>query len=440
MNFKPLKIKFVFFIIFFFLNIIYAQEWQLIGLENEEIDCIEIDHSNPDIIYVGSRSSFSDGTAGKLFKSVDGGTSWDTLLFGTTVRDIDIHPIDPNILYATLGLNYLTKAGILKSTDGGKAWAKADSGIWIDYGTGPGQLIIDPSNPEKLYVGTSGLFGGAFYISINSGIFWKFINIDSLNGVRAFAVDPVNPLNIYIGDSATGQLFKSIDGGYHWNIAPEQPELAADVLTVSPDTPNIIYAGTLGFGFSTSEDFGETWSIKTTGLPPQCNTTDIALVLHKIFISATPDGGSTYHVYESQKDTIEWKDFGDKTFSNMIRAVTFSTENNALYLGTLGLYKTKLTTNIYHDQNTFGPAKELNIYPNPFNLNTTIEYSLKTQSNVKLELYDISGRKIRTMVNQKQNPGNYRIFFEAKGLSTGLYICYLKTEQYIISRKILLSK
>lgn len=439
MCYKSLTIKFVSLIIFFFLQFIYAQEWQLIGLENEEIDCIEIDHSNPDIIYVGSRSSFSDGTAGKLFKSVDGGTSWDTLLFGTTVRDIDIHPINPNILYATLGLNYLTKAGILKSIDGGETWTKADSGIWITYEVGPSILIIDPANLEKLYAGTRGMSAGGFYISANSGKYWQRIGIDSLNGVRSLAIDPVNTQNLYIGDSFFGCIFKSNNGGYDWYTTTGKPEIGANVLKVKTKYPNTLYAGTPSSGFSISKDFGETWTNRNSGLPSGCYTTDITQSENEIFITVDSDSGNL--VYKSHKDTLKWIKFGNITFDQEIRAVTFSTENNTLYLGTLGFYKTNLTTDILFDQdNAFEPSEGLNIYPNPFNLSTYIEYSIKTQSMVKLVIFDLLGRKINTLVNKEQIPGNYSVLFEGKGLSTGLYICYLKTETYIKSRKILFSK
>lgn len=112
----------IFMILFVLLNsqFISSQsfgDWQFLGLENENITAIAGDWSNPDIIYAGSSSNFSTGTAGGIFKSTNAGADWDTLIRGVTVRDIDIHPKNPEIIYAALGLNVLTQPGIIKTTD-----------------------------------------------------------------------------------------------------------------------------------------------------------------------------------------------------------------------------------------------------------------------------------------------------------------------------------
>jgi hypothetical protein len=66
-------------------------------------------------------------------------------------------------------------------------------------------------------------------------------------------------------------------------------------------------------------------------------------------------------------------------------------------------------------------------YPNPFNPTTKIEYSLSEQSLVQLKVYDILGNEVATLVNEEQSVGTYRVDFNAKGLTSGLYIARLKT-------------
>jgi hypothetical protein len=61
-------------------------------------------------------------------------------------------------------------------------------------------------------------------------------------------------------------------------------------------------------------------------------------------------------------------------------------------------------------------------YPNPFNPGTTIEYSLPRASDVKLIIYDIIGREIQTLVNERQSAGQYRVSFDASNLSSGIYL------------------
>jgi len=65
-------------------------------------------------------------------------------------------------------------------------------------------------------------------------------------------------------------------------------------------------------------------------------------------------------------------------------------------------------------------------YPNPFNPSTTIQYSLKEQAPVKLAVYDINGREIALLVNEFQNPGDYRVVFKARNLASGVYFYQLQ--------------
>ncbi len=69
------------------------------------------------------------------------------------------------------------------------------------------------------------------------------------------------------------------------------------------------------------------------------------------------------------------------------------------------------------------------IYPNPFSHKTTIEYSLYNQDLVLLEIFDIKGQKITTLVNEKQHAGKYQIEFDASELPAGIYFFSLKTSQ-----------
>ena len=77
-------------------------------------------------------------------------------------------------------------------------------------------------------------------------------------------------------------------------------------------------------------------------------------------------------------------------------------------------------------------------YPNPFNPITTIKYDLPNTSDVSLIIYDILGRKVKELVNTKQQAGRYEIQFNASSLSSGVYIYQLIAEKYMSSRKMIL--
>ena len=79
-------------------------------------------------------------------------------------------------------------------------------------------------------------------------------------------------------------------------------------------------------------------------------------------------------------------------------------------------------------------------FPNPFNPITTIKYDLPNAGEVSLIIYDILGRRVKQLVNDKQQPGRYEIKFDASNLASGVYIYQLITDKYINAKKMILLK
>ncbi len=86
-------------------------------------------------------------------------------------------------------------------------------------------------------------------------------------------------------------------------------------------------------------------------------------------------------------------------------------------------------------------ALELNQnYPNPFNPSTNISFNLPMSSKVELKVYDLLGREVRVLVNEKLSSGGYQYTFDASSLSSGVYFYQLKTEAGVLSKKMTLIK
>ena len=79
-------------------------------------------------------------------------------------------------------------------------------------------------------------------------------------------------------------------------------------------------------------------------------------------------------------------------------------------------------------------------YPNPFNPTTNISYSLGRTSEVKLEIFNVLGQKVQTLVDERKNPGTYRITFDARNLSSGMYFYKLSTSGFTQTKKMVLIK
>jgi len=79
-------------------------------------------------------------------------------------------------------------------------------------------------------------------------------------------------------------------------------------------------------------------------------------------------------------------------------------------------------------------------YPNPFNPSTTIKYELPSSSEVRLSVYDMLGREISVLVNEKKGVGVHEVKFDAAGLSSGVYFYRLQAADLVQSKKLLLMK
>ncbi|MCO6473705.1 MAG: CotH kinase family protein [Melioribacteraceae bacterium] len=79
-------------------------------------------------------------------------------------------------------------------------------------------------------------------------------------------------------------------------------------------------------------------------------------------------------------------------------------------------------------------------YPNPFNPSTVISYQLSANSKVSLKIYDVLGRQVAVLVNEYQPPGNYKVEFNAKGLSSGIYYYRIESGAFRDTKKMILMK
>ncbi|RPI18067.1 MAG: T9SS C-terminal target domain-containing protein [Ignavibacteriae bacterium] len=79
-------------------------------------------------------------------------------------------------------------------------------------------------------------------------------------------------------------------------------------------------------------------------------------------------------------------------------------------------------------------------YPNPFNPITSIEYSILKAGNAKILIFDITGKLISTLIDEKHNPGNYKVDFDGSNISSGIYIYKLETEEFTAVKKMILMK
>ena len=163
-----------------------------------------VDPSNSATLYAGlddtPQYSYIAGRPGRawggVFKSTDGGTTWDTAgLSGAAVNLLVVDPAHPNVVYAATEGNYGTPRGFrgfFKSADAGATWTAINNGLanLLQLRSTVTALLIDPSNSNVLYAATSGT--GVFK-SADGGASWSAFNDGLTNlDVRGLALAPVS--------------------------------------------------------------------------------------------------------------------------------------------------------------------------------------------------------------------------------------------------------
>jgi len=203
------------------------------------IGAVEVAPSDHNIIYVGTGSASPRGnvSTGKgLYKSQDGGNTWQPAGLEKTgqIGKIQIHPKDPDLLYvAALGNVFgpTPERGVFRSEDGGESWEKI---LFINDSTGIVDMVMDPNNPRVLYAGAwqterkpwtiiDGGKGGGVYKSTDGGDSWERLEGGLPSGVVGrvgIAVSPLNSKRVWVIQEALeedkGGLFMSEDGGKSW--------------------------------------------------------------------------------------------------------------------------------------------------------------------------------------------------------------------------------
>ncbi len=250
------------------------------------IGAVAINQDNPDIIWVGTgegnvRNSTSIG--GGMFKSIDGGKTWDRagLENSERINRIALHPLNPDIAYAAaLGTLWGENEdrGIYKTTDGGQNWIRI---LYVDQRTGGTDIKLDPFNPDKLYASMwqhrrwpyffkSGGSGSGMYISWDGGKQWKRkTEEDGLPsgdlGRITFAPSPAERGKVYaLVEAEKSALLSSGDGGETWEKINEDHDIAQrpfyyTEVVADPENPDRVY--NIFTRLSVSIDGGKTFQL-----------------------------------------------------------------------------------------------------------------------------------------------------------------------------------
>ncbi|MGD1958890.1 MAG: WD40/YVTN/BNR-like repeat-containing protein [Fulvivirga sp.] len=283
--------------------------WQSIeGFEkSERISAIEINPSNSNEVYVAVLGAlWGDSDVRGVYKTTDGGTKWENILYidnKTGCSDIIMDPSDPNILYASMwefrrtGWSFNSggkNSALYKSTDGGKSWNKIHNGF-PEGKLGRIAVAVAPSNSKIMYavIESEKDEDKGLYRSDDAGANWIHLNNDFGLVVRPFyfsriVVDPRDP-DVVVKGGLFGSL--SRDGGKTFkNLGNMHPDIH-DVLFDVKDSDRM-YSATDG-GVYRSWDGGTTFEI-------------VANIPVSQFYHISIDDNEPYRIYGGLQDNGSW--------------------------------------------------------------------------------------------------------------------------------------
>jgi photosystem II stability/assembly factor-like uncharacterized protein len=252
------------------------------------VGALAVAPSDSRVIYVGTghpEPRYDIGGGSGVYRSSDAGRTWASLGLAAT-RHIGAIAVDRRdadvVLVAALGHVFgpSTERGVYRSTDGGKTWERT---LYVDDSTGAVELAVDPENPDLVYAATWTVRvwpwlsyftpvegeGSAIWRSTDGGRTWQRLGGEGWPagkigriGLAVTRAGGQSRLYASVARSAGGGLYRSDDGGAHWNRVHDAHWLTSwymSRLTVKPGDPDTLY--TAGQSIHESRDGGHSFSI-----------------------------------------------------------------------------------------------------------------------------------------------------------------------------------
>jgi photosystem II stability/assembly factor-like uncharacterized protein len=371
------------------------------------------------LCFVDSLTGWAAGEAGTIIRTTDGGNNWD--IQNSTVQTfiMDIFFVDENLGWAiTLKDVFPFTSVLLKTTNGGDDWTSED--------------FPDPSKLIRtifFFDSLNGFVGGSYIAQTSDGgNSWTGSDIDS-NMVSNFPVYQFNFLTHQFGYACGGRLdvagvvWRTTNFGLNWSAQGISADEVFDIfvfdslnaITLSGDPEGLFPIADLK-----TKDAGISWDYKE--LPFYGLSFNIDFRTHNEGWSAsgykfllTTDKGETWNEFETPDSAVVYD-------------LQFIDARTGYAVGEQGVIL-KLDPTLVEVENESDFPEDFILfqnYPNPFNPITKIRFQISDFGFVTLNVYDVLGNEVATLINEEKSVGDYEVKFNASWLSSGIYFYQLR--------------
>ena len=386
----------------------------------------------------------------QIFRSTDLGETWTPVVSPTNIGLTAVAFSSPTTAYIT-GWS----GNILKSTDAGQTWVKILSStstniedIFISqngsaYVAGQGGMILHMDDAGTILTGTIRYQDNTQPVT-NGRV--MALRLNSNNEVIVLGSSPIASNGTYNITNLPAQecyivAYPNSDLDFVPTYYPSTVDWENALRVVPSGNVNNINVNVFRISNTATNGVlgGGVFKHQISQVVNDTNVIDYAVVyakqgnVYKSFSSSISNGDYGIHnlsvgTYEIHASRLG---YANQTFMRTLSTLTDS----------VNIYMIPGTTGISGNGSSIPSGFELKQnYPNPFNPTTKIQYSLPVNGLVKLNIYDISGRQMATLVNTVQAAGNYTVQFDGSSLSSGIYFYAIEAIGFNATKKMMLIK
>ncbi len=423
---------------FFLTTNNYSQQFEYLGLAGKNITSLSVNYN---LIAVGTDSS---GVYWQNESTVDS-TEWDNIPLNRTILSVYPHKSGPIGWAITAGVEKsLSDSGLIFCSYLGGEFVSNSSGI--DYEHSFSVRDIDGFPDPTICGETYAVTGDALYRRNYSDTTWTKIR-EAYEGSFLTVKTNIEYPGVVMLGGATGfagrLLEKSTDFGETWNNI--SPAGAVTDIDFTGDSAGVIFAAAYPDVFRTTDN-GANWE-KIFVNDEQYIINRIVYDEYNHFLVVTGFEGH----WDSNKPVLLFSpDWGDiwyeinLDFDDEIVGLEYSGYGGEwIYLatrdsGVFRFHPLMVSTDETPLPISTAKFKLIGNYPNPFNPETLIKYSVSETVHLELSIFDVLGRRIINLVNSVVAPGEYEVNFEAGSLASGIYYCKLSSGSFSETKKMML--